>query len=55
MTASVPIRMAVEDVLSETVLRRALADREVQYEIGAVHRGGGFGYLKKRASVQQCG
>ena len=49
MTASVPIRMAVEDALSETVLRRALADREVQYEIGAVHSGGGFGYLKKRA------
>ena len=51
MTAAVHIRMAVEDALSETVLRRALADRPVRYEIGAVYSRGGFGYLRKQAGA----
>lgn len=49
MRGSIPIRMAVEDALSEAVLRRALANRPVRYEIGAVYSQGGFGYLKKKA------
>ena len=49
MKRPVPIRMAVEDALSEAVLRRALANRPVQYEIGGVYSQGGFGYLKKKA------
>lgn len=48
MRSSIPIRMAVEDALSEVVLRRALASRPVRYEIGAVYSRGGFGYLKKQ-------
>lgn len=45
----VPIRMAVEDALSEAVLRRALADRPVRYEVAAVYSHGGSGYLKRQA------
>lgn len=48
---SVPIRMAVEDALSEAVLRRALADRPVRYEVGAVYSHGGSGYLRKQATA----
>lgn len=51
MRASIPILLAVEDALSETVLRRALADRPVRYAIGAVHSRGGSGYLKKQAGA----
>jgi hypothetical protein len=49
VTAVIPIRLAVEDILSESVLRRVLAGRPVQYEIGAVYRRGGFGYLKRQS------
>ena len=49
MRRPIPIRIAVEDSLSEAVLRRALAKRPVRYEIGAVYSRGGFGYLKKKA------
>ena len=48
MTRTIPIHMAVEDALSEVVLRRALASRPMRYEIGAVYSQGGFGYLKKK-------
>lgn len=51
MTASIPIRLAVEDALSETVLRRALADRPVRYAIGAVYSRNGSAYLRKQASA----
>lgn len=51
MIGSVPIRLAVEDVLSEALLRRALADRPVRYEIGAVYSRGGFGYLKRQSGA----
>lgn len=51
MTAPVQIRMAVEDALSEAVLRRALAFRSVKYDVGAVYGRTGFGYLKKQAGA----
>jgi len=56
MTATVHIRMAVEDALSETVLRRVLAgrvlaDRPVQYEIGVVYNKGGSDCLRKKAGA----
>jgi hypothetical protein len=46
---TVPIHLAVEDELSEFVLRRILASRPVEYAVGAVFSHGGCGYLKKRA------
>lgn len=45
--APIPIYLAVEDDLSETVLRRLLRERPTQYAIGAVFKKGGFGYLKR--------
>lgn len=45
----IPIYLAVEDELSEWVVRRALSNRPVPYAIGAVYSQSGFGYLKKRA------
>lgn len=51
MTASIPIRMAVEDALSETVLRRVLDERLARYEIGAVYSRGGYGYLKRQTGA----
>lgn len=49
MKVSIPIYLAVEDDLSEWVVRRALSTRPMAYAIGAVFNHGGFGYLKKRA------
>ena len=49
MKAPIPIFLAVEDVLSEWVARRALATRPVGYAIGPVFSQGGYGYLKKQA------
>lgn len=49
MKAPIPIFLAVEDVLSEWVARRALATRPVSYAIGPVFSQGGYGYLKKQA------
>lgn len=51
MTISIPIRMAVEDSLSEAVLRRVLAERPARYEIGAVYSRGGSGYLKRQTGA----
>ena len=51
MKGPIPIRIAVEDGLSEAVLRHALAKRPVRYAIGAVYSHGGFGYLKKKAGA----
>lgn len=45
--APIPIHLAVEDDLSEWVLRRILADRAAAYLVAAVFKEGGFGYLKK--------
>jgi hypothetical protein len=44
MTLLIPINLAVEDVLSEAVLRKILPDR---YVVGDHCMRGGFGYLKK--------
>ena len=43
----IPICLAVEDDLSEIVLRRLLRERPVEYAIGTVYKKNGFGYLKK--------
>jgi len=47
----VPIHLAVEDDLSEWVLRRILHDRPVTYAVGPVFKQRGFGYLKKHCSA----
>ena len=49
MKTPIPIFLAVEDDLSEWILRRLLAERSVAYAIGAVFKQGGFGYLKKQS------
>ena len=49
MKAPIPLFPAVEDVLSEWVVRRALATRPVSYAIGPVFSQGGYGYLKQQA------
>ena len=43
----IPINLAVEDDLSEWVLRRVLQERSAEFAIGPVFKKGGFGYLKK--------
>lgn len=48
MKPPIPIYLAVEDDLSEWVIRRLLQERSAAYEIGAVFKKGGFGYLKKK-------
>ncbi|MBI3194597.1 MAG: hypothetical protein HYZ34_09060 [Ignavibacteriae bacterium] len=42
----IPINLAVEDNLSEAVLRKILKVSGRQFKIGAVYNRGGFGYLK---------
>lgn len=49
MTAPLPLYLAVEDELSEFVLRRIIAKRPA-LQVAAVFSRGGYGYLKKRAS-----
>lgn len=44
----ISISLAVEDDLSEFVLRRVLSERSVQYNVRRVLKKGGFGYLKKQ-------
>jgi hypothetical protein len=44
----IPIHLAVEDELSEWVLRRIIASRPTNYSVGAVFGKGGFGYLKRQ-------
>ena len=46
---AIPIRLAVEDELSEWTARRALSERPVDYSISAVYARGGVGYLRKQA------
>lgn len=48
MKRTIPIHLAVEDELSEWVVRRALASRPVCYEIRTVRSRGGYGALKKQ-------
>ena len=47
MTDPIPINLAVEDELSEVVLRTLLRQLSQGYCIGACYRRGGFGYLRK--------
>ena len=51
MKDAIPIYLAVEDELSEWVVRRALSTRLADYAVGAVYSQGGFGYLKKQAAA----
>ena len=51
MSDSISIKLAVEDALSEAILRRVLAERPVEYVVGAVYSKGGAGYLKKQAGA----
>jgi|SRR5450432_704259 len=45
----IPVHLAVEDDLSELVIRRLLLDTGRDYSVGGVFGRGGFGYLKSRA------
>lgn len=49
MKLPIPIYLAVEDELSEWVVRCALRKRPTDYAVGAVFSQGGFGYLKRQA------
>jgi hypothetical protein len=44
---TIPINLAVEDLLSELVVKRILAFTGRGYVVGAVYGRGGYGYLKK--------
>ena len=48
---AIPIYVAVEDELSEWVVRRLLTLRTIPYAVGAVFGRSGAGYLKKRAAA----
>ena len=43
----IPVQLAVEDSLSEAVLRKVLCASGKQYCVGACHCEGGFGYLRR--------
>jgi len=45
--SSIPVNLAVEDELSEAVLRRLLKHADRGYSIGTAYRRGGYGYLKR--------
>jgi len=47
MDAPIPVNLAVEDELSEVVLRKLLAQFQPGFAIGHTYRRGGFGYLRK--------
>jgi hypothetical protein len=47
---TIPINLAIEDELSEAVLRRILTCVQKRYSIGFAYRHGGFGYLRKTIS-----
>ncbi len=46
MSEPIPIHLAVEDELSEAVLRAILRQSGRSFAVGAVYRQGGFGYLR---------
>jgi plasmid stabilization system protein ParE len=50
---TIPIRLALEDILSEAVLRRCWGEFGERFEVGPVHSRGGWGYLKKRLPAFQ--
>ncbi len=47
MTQPIPIQLAVEDDLSEAVLRKILSESGRPFAIGTCYIGRGFGYLRK--------
>lgn len=47
MTTPIPINIAVEDELLETMAARVLSEIDRNYATGTVYNRGGFGYLKK--------
>ncbi len=47
MRNPIPIHLAVEDPLSEDILRVLLKRSRTRYAVGFCYRQGGFGYLKK--------
>ncbi len=47
MTDPIPINLAVEDALSETVLRRLLAAADRAFAVGTCYSESGYGYLKR--------
>jgi hypothetical protein len=47
MTTPIPINLAVEDVLSEALLRKILQCSERPFAVGTVYARGGNGYIKK--------
>ena len=49
MKTPIPIHLAVEDDLSESILRRVLRERPADYAVGPVFKRGGFGFLKKQS------
>lgn len=51
MKRPIPIRLAVEDGLSEWVVRRILAEHGDRFAIGPVYGRSGFGYLKKQSTA----
>jgi hypothetical protein len=46
----IPVHLAVEDDLSESVVRRLLLDTGRDYSVGTAFGRGGFGYLRNRAN-----
>jgi hypothetical protein len=47
MNAVIPVNLAVEDELSEAVVRKLLAQSQPGFAIGCAYRRGGFGYLRR--------
>jgi len=45
--SDIPVNLAIEDELSEVVLRRLLAHSRRGYHVGTAYRKGGFGYLRR--------
>lgn len=51
MKVPISIYLAVEDDLSEVILRTILLHRDYDYVVEAVFKNGGFGYLKKQTQA----
>jgi hypothetical protein len=47
----IPVHLAVEDDLSEAIIRRLLLGTRREYFVGTVFGRGGFGYLRTTAQT----
>jgi hypothetical protein len=47
MTNPIPINLAVEDALSEAIIRQILRESQRDFVVGKCYNRGGYGYLKK--------